>query len=93
MIKHQRYAHAKQFKRANRALRTLSTYLGRVMRDIGRKITNNPALQKLFAMPLSLAQRVRTQRRQQRGPKLYALHAPEVKCIGKGKSHRPPSPL
>src|SRR4051812_21874100 len=37
LIKHQRYAHAKQFKRANRALRTLRTYLGRVIRDIGRK--------------------------------------------------------
>jgi len=28
LIKHQRYAHAKQFKRANKALRTLRTYLG-----------------------------------------------------------------
>src|SRR5271156_3730023 len=27
LIQHQRYAHAKQFKRANRALRTLKTYL------------------------------------------------------------------
>src|SRR6266566_4292992 len=32
LIKHQRYAHAKQFKRANRALRMLKTYLGRVIR-------------------------------------------------------------
>src|SRR6202020_3619127 len=31
-------AHAKQFKRANRALRTIRTYLGRVIRDIGCKI-------------------------------------------------------
>src|SRR5215468_818790 len=38
LIKHQRYAHAKQFKRARRALKTLRTYLGRVMRDVGRKI-------------------------------------------------------
>jgi IS5 family transposase len=29
LIAHQRYAHAKQFKRANRALRTIRTYLGR----------------------------------------------------------------
>jgi ribosomal protein L37E len=33
-----REAHAKQFKRANKALRTIRTYLGRVARDIGRKI-------------------------------------------------------
>ena len=40
LIQHQRYAHAKQFKRANRALRTLKTYLGRVNRDIARKPTS-----------------------------------------------------
>ncbi|MGY4362869.1 hypothetical protein ACVWZR_002046 [Bradyrhizobium sp. i1.3.1] len=38
LITHQRYAHAKHFKRANRALKTLRTYLGRVIRDIARKI-------------------------------------------------------
>jgi hypothetical protein len=26
----------------------------------------------------------------QRGPKVYALHAPEVECIGKGKSQKSP---
>src|SRR3954464_3901656 len=36
LIRHQRYAHAKQFKRANRALRSLRTMLGRVIRDIIR---------------------------------------------------------
>jgi transposase, IS5 family len=34
LIQHQRYAHAKQFKRARRALKTLRTYLGRVMLNI-----------------------------------------------------------
>src|ERR1700722_13562826 len=38
LIQHQRYAHAKQFKRANRMLKKLRTYLGRVVRDISRKI-------------------------------------------------------
>jgi IS5 family transposase len=33
LIKHQRYAHAHQIKRANRSLRKLKTYLGRVIRD------------------------------------------------------------
>ena len=37
LIKHQHYAHAKQFKRANRALKKLKTYLGRIIRDIGRE--------------------------------------------------------
>jgi hypothetical protein len=34
LITHQRYAHAKQFKRAKRPLKKLRTYLGRVIRDI-----------------------------------------------------------
>jgi IS5 family transposase len=89
LIKHQRYAHAKQFKRANRALRTLKTYLGRVCRDIARKTNDDPRLKAIFAQDLSLARRVREQRQRQRGQKVYALHAPEVECIGKGKAHRP----
>ena len=89
LIQHQRYAHAKQFKRANRTLRKLRTYLGRVIRDIGRKIENNDALEAKFASLLALARRVREQQQRQRGPKVYSLHAPEVECIGKGKAHRP----
>ena len=89
LIAHQRYAHAKQFKRANRALRTIRTYLGRVTRDIVRKIKGDAALESVFAHPLMLARRVREQLKHQRGKKVYSLHAPEVECIGKGKAHRP----
>jgi IS5 family transposase len=39
--------------------------------------------------PLALAVRVRLQDHRQRGPKVYALHAPEVECIGKGKARAP----
>src|SRR5262245_14868287 len=39
LIKHQRYAHAHQFKRANRSLRKLKTYLGQGIRDVGRRMT------------------------------------------------------
>src|SRR3954453_24015595 len=54
LIKHQRYAHAKQFKRANRALKTLKTYLGRIIRDIARKIDGDHGLESSFALLLSL---------------------------------------
>jgi IS5 family transposase len=89
LIAYQRYAHAKQFKRANKALRTLRTYLGRVMRDIRRKISGQEDEQAIFRRPLWLAERVSEQRQNQRGKKVYSLHAPEVECIGKGKAHRP----
>jgi IS5 family transposase len=89
LIAHQRYAHAKQFKRANKALRTLRTYLGRVRRDIARKIKGDESKLSLFRRLLYLAERVGEQRRNQRGKKVYSLHAPEVECIGKGKPQRP----
>lgn len=97
LIKHQRYAHAKQFKRAGKALRKLRTYLGRTIRDIGRQITDDEQLQDIFRHPLHLAGRVLSQKQKQvakkslppAGSKVYSLHAPEVECIGKGKAHAP----
>src|SRR5262249_29089329 len=82
LIKHQRYAHAHQFKRANPSLRKLKTYLGRVIRDIERRIVGNEDLREAFVRPLFLARRVLEQERRQRGRKVYSLHAPEVECIG-----------
>jgi transposase, IS5 family len=87
LVKHQRYAHARQFNRAAKALRKLKTYLGRVIRDIARKIEGDPRRENAFARLMSLARRVRDQERGQRGPKVYSLHAPEVEC--KGKPHKP----
>jgi transposase, IS5 family len=87
LIKHQRYAHAKQFKRAGKALRKLKTYLGRTIRDIGRQIADDEQLQDIFRLPLHLASRVLNQKQKQMAKKVYSLHAPEVECIGKGKAH------
>ena len=84
-----RYTHAHQFKRARRELKFLRTRLGRVVRDIRRKIADDAALRERFADLLALAQRVRFQDHRQRGPKVYSLHAPEVECIGKGKARAP----
>jgi IS5 family transposase len=89
LIKQQRYAHAKQFKRAGKYLRKLKTYLGRTIRDIGRKIKGKDELQAVFRPLLNLAGRVLEQRRKQEAKKVYSLHAPEVECIGKGKAHAP----
>src|ERR1700756_559891 len=84
-----RYTHAHQFKRARRELKFLRTRLGRVIRDIRRKIEGNTALEDRFAPLLDLALRVRHQEQRQRGPKVYSLHAPEVECIGRGKARAP----
>ena len=77
-----RYAHAKQFKRHQRQLRILRSRLGRIIRDIRRKIEGQAVLENAFALPLSRASQIRSQQQRQRGWKLYSFHAPEVECIG-----------
>ena len=84
-----RYAHAKQFNRHRRELRMLRTRLGRIIRDIRRRIVGKAELEAVFAWPLSCASQIRSQQQRQRGWKLYSLHAPEVECIGKGKASAP----
>ncbi|MGY4430675.1 hypothetical protein ACVWWO_003152 [Bradyrhizobium sp. F1.13.1] len=77
-LKHKRYAHAKQFKRGNGPLKKLNTYLGRIIRDIGRKLDGNADLLGGIVLErmLARARQVLEQKRHQRGPKLYSLHAP-----------------
>ena len=84
-----RYAHAKQFKRHHRELRLLRTRLGRLVRDIRRKIAGREDIEAAFEVPLSRASQIRSQQQRQRGWKLYSFHAPEVECIGKGKANAP----
>src|SRR6202158_5087663 len=84
-----RYAHAKQFNRHRRELRILRTRLGRLIRDIGRKIEGHADLEAAFALPLACASQIRSQQQRQRGWKLYSFHAPETECIGKGKASAP----
>ena len=88
MVRAGRHAHARQFRRMRRALRQLRTYLGRVFRDVGRKIAGNQALEGRFARLLGLVERLLAQKPKDKD-KLYALHAPEVVCIAKGKARTP----
>ncbi|TCN22834.1 hypothetical protein EV184_12379 [Sinorhizobium americanum] len=70
LIQHQRYAHAKQFKRAGKALRKLNTYLGRTVRDIERQIDGDEQLDAIFKWSLYQAKTVIEQRQRQRGRKI-----------------------
>lgn len=84
-----RYAHARQMKRAKKMTRKLKTYLGRVVRDIARKIDKHrenklfPRMQELLQLGEKLLQQTRTSKN-----KIYSVHAPEVECIAKGKAHK-----
>jgi IS5 family transposase len=84
-----RYAHAKQFRRMKRVLRRQRTILGVLLREITRKLAGTGADVKAQLQPwLDRAETIRSQRPKDSN-KLYALHAPEVECIGKGKARKP----
>lgn len=93
------YAHAKQFKRLKRVLKRQRTIVGILIREVrakmgvldtatatavGKAMTLLPSWAKLTTL-LERAERIRTQTRHSKN-KLYALHAPEVECISKGKA-------
>ena len=79
-----RYAHARQMKRARRCTKKLKTFLGRVIRDIERKYPHpDIELQTL----LETARRIHSQKRNDKS-KIYSVHEPHVECIAKGKAHK-----
>jgi len=85
LFKNNRYGYARQTRRMRRTTSKLKTVLGRVVRDLERKLPGHPkAVRATFAEELALSQRLLAQQRQDKN-KLYALHAPEVECIAKGK--------
>src|SRR5918995_724377 len=71
-----RYAHARQMRRMRRELKRLKVYLGRVYRDVARKVAGDEGLSRRFAALLSLTERLLVQERTSKN-KLYSLHAPE----------------
>lgn len=98
------YAHAKQFKRLRKTVKRQRTILGVVMREVQRKRNadktavaaggapaheaSSPKALSDLATLMERAERIRTQQRNTKN-KLYALHAPEVECISKGKASNP----
>ena len=88
LFKNNRYGHARQMKRQRRTTSKLKTVLGRVYRDLERRLPEQSAsVQAAFHEPMALTKRLLDQQRYDKN-KLYALHAPEVECISKGKVHK-----
>jgi IS5 family transposase len=84
-----RYAHAKQYRRMRASLKSLRTLVGRVWRDIDRKLDRQDEVQSAKAASiLARVKRLLEQKPKDKN-KLYSLHAPEVECISKGKVRQP----
>lgn len=80
-----RLIHTGGHQQAMRHLRKLKTFLGRLHRDVGRKLDAQPALREMYGQTMARIARLLAQQPGDKS-KLYALHAPEVECIGKGKA-------
>jgi hypothetical protein len=66
-------------------LRKLKTFLGRLYRDLTRKLDAQLGLREICAETMEVVARLLAQKRDDKH-KLYAVHAPKVECIGKGKA-------
>lgn len=89
-----RYAHARQFRRMLKVIKRQRTILGRLQREVDRKLTTvSQAVQEALGHTLDKAKQLvlQTGSRKALGnrAKLYSWHAPEVECINKGKSRNP----
>jgi transposase, IS5 family len=80
-----RLLHQRAHKQAMRHVRKLRAYAGSLSRDIGSKSAGDQELEAAFADILALVDRVIAQQKGSKN-KLYAIHAPEVECIAKGKA-------
>ena len=80
-----RYTRAGQYNRARKEQKKLKNYLGRVLRDVERKL--DPEHHPGWDALLDKCWQVFSQQRNDKD-KLYSYHAPEVECIGKGKAHK-----
>lgn len=84
-----RYAHARQFRRMKASLKSLRTVVGRVWRDVERKLGSLDEGKKAKAARILARVRRLLDQKPKDKKKLYSLHAPEVECISKGKSRHP----
>ena len=80
----QNYSHARQFRRGRKASNKLRTILGRVIRDIERKM-DNPS--RLLLDNLETANVLYKQKRHDKN-KIYSIHESQVQCIAKGKVNK-----
>ena len=81
-------------KEALKEEKKLKTYLGRIVREVERKIeaSKRGIIKELKGLKelkesLEISKRIWVRERGDKG-KVYSIHEPEVKCYGKGKAHK-----
>ena len=92
--KHSGYVKAKQFNRAENAVRAMKRYLQNVVDDAERcqivpRNARQMALLAQLANYVALSKKLIAQNKNTPGKeKIYSVHEPQVECIAKGKVHK-----
>lgn len=81
------FRHAGKRAKARRALKRLRTIAHTLIRELQRKLPGH-CLFDTYQRDFLFYQRVLNQQLKDKD-KIYALHEPQVYCIGKGKDHKP----
>ena len=77
--------HPRRKKKATKALKKMQIRVGRLLRDVTRKM-DDQALQEHYPI-MELCPKVVNQKKTD-SHKIYSLHEPDVACIAKGKAHK-----
>jgi len=86
MIDQRFRSHPKRKKKAIAAARKIKTIAGRIVRDIERKMDDVQLA--YYGRTLEIFNQILQQEKDTKN-KIYSIHEPHVKCIAKGKEHKP----
>jgi IS5 family transposase len=79
-----RLMHCKKIKKAQKPLRRLRRYLGKLLKELDPHLERCPKLLREMAIGAKLL----LQNREDKN-KIYSCREPQVSCIAKGKAHKP----
>ena len=79
--------HRKRYAQANKLTSKAKTNMGRLYRDLERKLSEELKESEEFKELTSYFKNLESRSKHSKN-KLYSLYHPEVECIGKGKAHK-----
>lgn len=79
-------SHPKRKKEATAASRKIKTIAGRLVRELERKFTEDQS--SYYANKITIFNEILLQTKTSKN-KIYSIHEPDVKCLAKGKEHKP----
>lgn len=80
-----RLMHGKKMRKAQKPLRKLRRYLGKLLKELDPCLENCP---KQLLRDMAIGAKILLQNREDKN-KIYSCHEPQVACIAKGKAHKP----